>query len=605
MEVLLHLPNSIEIEYDSEDNGDLQEDENYDLESLNTRFGPELEEAINQNASSTNKAFADLNKTSILIDDTLDDSEESPLLDSLNTLSQQSSTYSTSTFSSCFRCAESVKVNSGHIIAPGMHLKFGKYFPIKGIDSIFSSTFGAFGLKQRYVYYHHAIVLEVHETSDMEARVTLLELTKNDQNRFEVIKKERIIDVRKKKTFYVKYNQCRFTPEQIIERANKCIGQSGYDPLNFNCEHVAVWCVSGHSESFMSSDGTDSWLRHRISWVMSIFGKLIQILGKVGGKHIVKFCKFVLASVIFSSVFFLIEFIFSCLRLTELRKQVKDGLICKKCYNEKKLFLVCQIMMSAGALVALLIIHYSSSILFPIVGIVCTVLGVVFLPHLIVLLHKKICSNVNPLYQIPTSVIRRCTDVDKGNILIIPNDHSIIVKDIRVIPRELCHVLHVDIVHFRQRGGFFSKRLVTREPFTVNLTDTYCQVVNFPQDCVLDDQEVVQNAVQKIGEGGHNLFYNRSSHMSRKCKVCMNNWFFSSTCVNQDKIVKTAYRTKEIVYRCDFKINSYYFRFNFVEIKIIHCIKLRQNMGPPDTFFVRMQILIRVIRYKKRSVVPV
>lgn len=306
----------------------------------------------------------------------------------------------------------------------------------------------------------------------------------------------------------------------IVNRANTFIAMKGYNALDFNCEHIAVECVAGESESFMSSDFIDYLGRNKLSWVVTLLGKIIQVAGKVAGKTVVKFCRFVLSSVVLSSIVFFVEFVFACLRLKKLRKQKKSGLICKKCYDEQKVVLFAQIFFAVGALVALLIIPHTSTILFTLVGIVAGGVVLLAVPHLISFLHTKVRSLVNPLYRIPTSVIKYYKDVHKGDMLIIPNDHSIIVKDIRFIPRvSPWHILHVDIVHFRQRG-LFSRRYVTREKFNINLKDDYCQVLNFPVDCVLEDREVVSNAIKKVGEDGHNPFSNKSSHMSRKCKVC-------------------------------------------------------------------------------------
>ncbi|WP_164103511.1 lecithin retinol acyltransferase family protein [Candidatus Laterigemmans baculatus] len=38
-------------------------------------------------------------------------------------------------------------------------------------------------------------------------------------------------------------------PEKIRRRALRMVGRSGYDLVSYNCEHFALWCVTGHFHS--------------------------------------------------------------------------------------------------------------------------------------------------------------------------------------------------------------------------------------------------------------------------------------------------------------------------------------------------------------------
>jgi hypothetical protein len=38
-------------------------------------------------------------------------------------------------------------------------------------------------------------------------------------------------------------------PEAVVKRAQSRLGQEGYELFNNNCEHFAVWCKTGNSES--------------------------------------------------------------------------------------------------------------------------------------------------------------------------------------------------------------------------------------------------------------------------------------------------------------------------------------------------------------------
>ena len=40
-----------------------------------------------------------------------------------------------------------------------------------------------------------------------------------------------------------------YSPEETINRARSCIGKGEYDVVTHNCEHFALWCKTGVSES--------------------------------------------------------------------------------------------------------------------------------------------------------------------------------------------------------------------------------------------------------------------------------------------------------------------------------------------------------------------
>lgn len=42
----------------------------------------------------------------------------------------------------------------------------------------------------------------------------------------------------------------KFTPEEIVKRANQELGKGGYDLIGNNCEHFAVWCLTDVHKSF-------------------------------------------------------------------------------------------------------------------------------------------------------------------------------------------------------------------------------------------------------------------------------------------------------------------------------------------------------------------
>lgn len=56
----------------------------------------------------------------------------------------------------------------------------------------------------------------------------------------------------------------------VIRRAVSSLGAGGFDPLNNNCEHFAVWCKTGRVES-RQARGAKSFLRGPAAAAMVLF----------------------------------------------------------------------------------------------------------------------------------------------------------------------------------------------------------------------------------------------------------------------------------------------------------------------------------------------
>ena len=44
-------------------------------------------------------------------------------------------------------------------------------------------------------------------------------------------------------------HECCYPAETVVERARSKIGENGYNPFTYNCEHFAMWCKTGRSSS--------------------------------------------------------------------------------------------------------------------------------------------------------------------------------------------------------------------------------------------------------------------------------------------------------------------------------------------------------------------
>ena len=94
-------------------------------------------------------------------------------------------------------------------------------------------------------YSHHAIV-----TRNDDSGVTVAEYGKGEGHIS--VFRESVEDMSPSFcsgiAYHITYEDC-YTDEYTVWRAEKCIGEKRYNLLNRNCEHQAVWCETGFSES--------------------------------------------------------------------------------------------------------------------------------------------------------------------------------------------------------------------------------------------------------------------------------------------------------------------------------------------------------------------
>lgn len=67
------------------------------------------------------------------------------------------------------------------------------------------------------------------------------------------------------KQLYQTYGYHLYTPEETVARARSRIGETSYNLLTNNCEHFAIWCKTGVSES-MQISGMFQTLLHSSRW---------------------------------------------------------------------------------------------------------------------------------------------------------------------------------------------------------------------------------------------------------------------------------------------------------------------------------------------------
>lgn len=214
----------------------------------------------------------------------------------------------------CFSCAKKCKLKSGHDIKLGMHLLHGRYLPANKVNDAINKAFSfvsqKVGSEQPFLYEHHAIVSEVIETSDKTATVKVVEFTSLGSFTYGVIESDKpfVINVETDGHIsYRQYGELRYTPDEIVERARSCKGESAYNLITNNCEHVAVWCVSGEKESFQAAETSDQKFRQIFTWIGSMLGKITQFMvsdGVAFGSRVAKFATLAIPCIAFAGVFF-------------------------------------------------------------------------------------------------------------------------------------------------------------------------------------------------------------------------------------------------------------------------------------------------------------
>lgn len=125
----------------------------------------------------------------------------------------------------------------------------------------------------RDLYYHYGIYAGhreiIHFSEGMIRRQTLESMVNRSWGYFEVMGfSDAFAD--------------KYTLRESLERAESCIGMSGYTLFNNNCEHFAIWCRTGHAFSAQAF-GSRSEQYDREGFLSSCIATGFSALGAVTG----------------------------------------------------------------------------------------------------------------------------------------------------------------------------------------------------------------------------------------------------------------------------------------------------------------------------------
>ena len=398
----------------------------------------------------------------------------------------------------CESCITYEKVTRTAQIKPGDHIRFHtKYIGIN-------------------VYNHHAIAIEVKpDISDpKKGEMTLVHFQKNIQGVMTVVKETKEFNMAAENIDIIKYKSRPYTAEKIINTANKMAdkfknGQQAesYSFLGNNCEDKSNEIATGSKFSQQASNFAN-YVKSTITWLLKFFLKVaIRFLNKVktyirGFAHIV---------VIFSLLTIIDQ-------IASIKSKLKKGFLCLKCYQKEHTKLMISLLFCLIS-VGISVVCHVGWIYFAISTVIA-----IALPFVSSLLGDAVMPFIHPAYNVSKHVVRRGDMLRKGDVITFPYiglGHEGVITGITPLSNNQPEVVKVTAVHFKY-AGLFGTRTVVEEDFFFDLARQNVDVYDFSGEDVYPPQEVVDRAREKIGSQNFNTISNRSSHLSRYCKVKLN-----------------------------------------------------------------------------------
>jgi hypothetical protein len=205
-------------------------------------------------------------------------------------------------------------------------------------------------------------------------------------------------------------------------------------------------------------------------------------------------------------------------QIASLKSKLKKGFLCLKCYQKEHTKLMTSLLFCLIS-VGISVVSHTSGAYFA----VCTVIAIA-LPVVSSFLVDTVGTFIQPGYNVSKQVVRRCDMLRKGDVITFPYvglDHEGVITEMTPLSDNLSEVVKVTVVHFNY-AGLFGTRTVVEEDFFFNLARQSVHVYDFRKEKVHTPQEVVARAIEKKGSQNFDMFSNRSSHLSRYCKVKLN-----------------------------------------------------------------------------------
>lgn len=394
----------------------------------------------------------------------------------------------------CEECMTYEKVHRITQISPGDHIRFHRR--IVGLN----------------VYNHHAIVTHVEaERNQRVGKMTLIHFQKDIARKFTVVRETKEYNMEVEEIDVVRYQWCPFTPEQIVDRANKMADKfeqdkhaESYNFFGNNCEEKSNEIAIGSKCSNQVSS-IANYVKSTISWLLKLLLKgAIKVCQSIkpfirGFAHI---------SVI-ASLLSMVD------RMAMLKDKLKKGLMCLKCYEKEHRKMTISLIFCLIS-IGISVMFHVSWFYFAVSSAIA-----VALPFVSSFVMDTVMPLIQPASKIPKPVVKRCNMIHNGDVITFPYiglNHEGVATRVSPYNTNDLHEVKLTLVHFNY-PGFFGTRTVVKEDFFFDLRKDYVYVYDFSQEKPFRSQEVVKRALDRCGDQNFSTFFYRSSHLSRHCKT--------------------------------------------------------------------------------------
>ncbi|CAC5401285.1 unnamed protein product [Mytilus coruscus] len=393
----------------------------------------------------------------------------------------------------CEECMTYEKVHRITQISPGDHIRFHKR--IVGLN----------------VYNHHAIVTDVDaEQNERVGKITLIHFQKGTQ-KITVLRETKEYDMETEEIEIVRYQWRPFTPEQIVDRANKMadkfeqdVHAESYNLFGNNCEEKSNEIATGSKFSNQVSSFAN-YVKYTISWLLKLFLK-----------GAIKFCQGIQPVIRgFAHITVIASLLSMVDRLATLKDKLKKGLMCLKCYEKEHKKMTVSLIFCLIS-IGISVMFHVSCFYFAVSSAIA-----VALPCVSSFVMDTIMPLIQPASKIPKPVVKRCNMIHNGDVITFPYiglNHEGVVTSVSPYNTNDLHEVKLTLVHFNY-PGLFGTRTVVKEEIFFDLKKDYVYVYDFSQEKPFRSQEVVKRALDRCGDQNFSTFTNRSSHMSRHCKT--------------------------------------------------------------------------------------
>ncbi|XP_060607171.1 uncharacterized protein LOC132759422 [Ruditapes philippinarum] len=365
------------------------------------------------------------------------------------------------------------------------------------------------------------IVKCVESVSENRAKLKLIHFKKSDEKEIKITESTETFDLRYDEVYLVEYRFPLYSPNEIIKRAESMLPKEcsedakfkKYNLLTGNCEHFAVWCVTGRKES-IQIQGLFEKIKDGATYIFgptSAVSKGVQKIILNSVDEIAAELKKAVPSIVVSGI--AAVYLIYCVIMTavNIKYYTVDKTLCWSCLKKKLLKLWLSLVVF-GITSGIQLIIYTFAL--PLISSPLRIPFMILIILLSVGLQMSVPSLIRPL-QSPIfghDIFLKSTDeINVGDLLELKYfklPHIILVTEV--------HSEKVRAIHYAAPSHPFARRIVKEEYFSINSSSVkkkYMLSKCYPPNVV------VERARKRLGETKFNMWSNRSSHLCNWAKV--------------------------------------------------------------------------------------